>query len=304
MSSEQRGVFAAPLMPLHDDLSADLAKYVGHCRQLLDAGCQGLMPIGTTGEGHSFTVAERIEMMDALAASGLPMERMLFGTSALAYPDTIRLIGHALSVGAGGVCVQPPFYYRPEDTGLIEFFARVIDGADDHRLRLYIYDTEANLRVHYSLELLGQLFDRFAGTLVGVKDSNGDRELIEARCKAFPDKEIFSGTDGMALTALAAGGNGVLSSLSNIAPDASVALYAAWRTDEAETLQGRIDDIRAAAGGLPYIPFLRSAKAWLSGDPSWRNARPPIRRLTEVEEQSMRERLTAAGLRPQQLAAE
>ena len=304
MSLEQRGVFAAPLTPMRDDLSADLPKFIAHCRNLLEAGCQGLMPIGTTGEGHSFTVDERIAMMDALADSGMSASHMLFGTSALAYPDTVRLIRHALSIDAGGVCVQPPFYYRPEEVGLLDFFARVIDEVNDNRLRLYIYDTEANLRIHYSLDLLSQIFERFPDTLVGVKDSNGDPDLLKARCDAFPGKEIFSGADGMALTALRAGGNGVLSSLSNIAPGATAAVYADWDTGEADALQSRVDEIRAAADGFPYIPFLRSAKAWLSDDPSWRNARPPVRRLDEAEERTMRDRLMALGLTPAQMAAE
>jgi 4-hydroxy-tetrahydrodipicolinate synthase len=137
-----------------------------------------------------------------------------------------------------------------------------------------------------------------------VKDSNGDRASLEARCRTFPGKELFSGTDSMALAALQAGGNGVLSSLSNIAPGAVVALYEDWKSDDSAALQSRVDTIRATAEGLPYIPFLRAAKAWLSGDPSWRNTRPPIRQLTESEERLMRDRLTALGISPNRLAAE
>ena len=110
MAIEPRGIYAAPLLPMHDDLSADLELYIAHCKSLLDAGCQGLMPIGSTGEAHSFIVEERIEAMDALAERGFPMTRMLIGTSALAFPAAIRLEKHAVGLGAGGVCVQPPFY--------------------------------------------------------------------------------------------------------------------------------------------------------------------------------------------------
>lgn len=296
MSFEQRGVFAAPLTPMRDDLSADLPKFVAHCRNLLEEGCDGLIPIGTTGEGHSFTVDERIAMVDALADSEMPKIGMLFGTSALAYPDTVRLIKHAVSIGGGDVCVRPPFYYRPEDVGLVEFFGLAIDTVGDSRLGLYIYDTEANLRIHYSLELLSQLFERFPNTLAGVKDSNSDPDLLKARCNAFPGKEIFSGTDGMALTALRAGGNGVLLSLSNIAPGTTAAVCSDWETGNADALQFRVDEIRASADGFAFIPFLRSAKARLSGDASWRNARPPVRRLDEAEERTMRDHLTALCL--------
>jgi len=305
MSIVQRGIYAAPLMPMRDDLSADLQKYIAHCRTLMDSGCQGLMPIGSTGEGHSFTVDERIATMDALAQSGLPMSRMLIGASALACPDAIRLVRHAVGVGAGGVCVQPPFYYKPAETiGLLDFFSRVIDSVNDTRLRLYVYDWESNLNVHHSLEFFARLFEAYPDNAVGIKDSSGVPEMLEERCRAFPDKEIFAGTDGMALRCLRAGGNGVMSGISNIVPDVTTALFDGFDSEQGDAMQDRVGQIRAAMVDLPWFTALRATMAWLSGDPSWCNARPTIRRLTEDEEGAMRDRLMAIGLTPNRLAAE
>ncbi|MEC7301480.1 MAG: dihydrodipicolinate synthase family protein, partial [Pseudomonadota bacterium] len=70
MSNSHGGVYAAPLMPMRDELNADHDKYVAHCQSMLDAGCQGLMPLGSKGEAQSFSIDERIVTMDALAASG------------------------------------------------------------------------------------------------------------------------------------------------------------------------------------------------------------------------------------------
>lgn len=305
MSIEQRGIYAAPLMPMREDLSADLQKYVAHCRALLDAGCQGLMPIGSTGEGHSFTVEERIATMDALAHSGLSTGRMLIGTSALAFPDAIRLVKHAVGIGAGGVCVQPPFYYKPAETvGLLDFFSRVVDGVNDTRLRLYVYDWESNLNVHHSLEFFSKLFAAYPQNVVGIKDSSGIAEMLEERCHAFPEKEVFAGTDGMTLTCLRAGGSGAMSGISNIVPDVTTALFEGFETEQGDAMQARVGDIRIAMGDLPWFSALRATMAWLSGDSSWCNARPAIRRLTIDEEAAMRDRLTAIGLTPNRLAAE
>ena len=305
MAIEQRGIYAAPLMPLREDLSADLPKYIAHCHALLEAGCQGLMPIGSTGEAHSFTVAERIETMDALADSGLPTERMLIGTSSLAYPDAVRMAKHAVSIGAGGVCVQPPFYYKPAETvGLLDFFSRVIEGIADTRLRLYVYDWESNLNVHHELDFFHRLFEAFPDNAVGIKDSSGIADMLEERCRAFPDKEVFAGTDGMILTCLRAGGAGAMSGISNVVPDVTTALYAGFAGETGTAMQDRIGAIREATGGLPWFSALRAMKAWLLGDEAWKRARPAIRGLTAAEEKGLHERLTAIGLMPSRLAAE
>lgn len=305
MADNHRGVYAAPLMPMRDDLSADLDKYIAHCRNLLDAGCHGLMPLGSTGEAHSFTVEERLVMMDALAASGLPVGKMLIGASALALPDTIRLVRHAISIGAGGVCVQPPFYYKPaEDVGLLDFFSRVIDGTNDDRLRLYIYDWESNLSVHHSLDFFRRLFETYPTQAVGIKDSSGDAKMLEERCRAFPDKEVFAGTDGMTLTCLRAGGSGIMSGASNIVPDVTTAIFDSFNSDAGAAAQDRIGEIRGAMGTLPWFSALKATKAWLSGDPSWTNARPAIRTLTAEEQQTLTASLSAIGLSPAQLATE
>ena len=299
MSSSFRGVFAAPLTPMRDDLTVDHAEYVAHCRALLDAGCDGLMPLGSTGEAHSLTVDERLGMMDSLAESGLPMGRMLVGASALAFPDAVRLVRHAVAAGAGGVCVQPPFYYKPAETvGLLDFFARVIDDVADARLRLYVYDWEGNLSVHFDLDFFHRLFETYPEAVVGIKDSSGDPVMLEERCRAFPGKDVFAGTDSMTLTCLRAGGAGIMSGASNIAPDITTAIFANYGTDVGAAAQARLDGVRAAMGGLPWFSALKSTMAWLSDDPAWLNARPAIRRLTSTEEQSLRQRLRALGLTP------
>lgn len=299
MTGPFRGVFAAPLAPLRADLSLDVEKYIGHCQGMLDAGCQGLMPLGSTGEAHAFTVDERIAMMDALAASGLPTGKMLIGASALAFPDAIRLVKHAVGIGAGGVCVQPPFYYKPaEDVGLLEFYARVIDGVADDRLRLYVYDWEAALGVHFSLDFFHRLFDAYPNQAVGIKDSSGDAAMLEARCKAFPEKEVFAGSDSMTLTCLRAGGAGIMSGTSNILPDVTTAIFRDYSTEIGAAAQKRLDDIRAAMGGVPWFSALKATQAWLTGDPAWRIARPTIRQLTAAEDARLRSNLTGLGLSP------
>ena len=80
----------------------------------------------------------------------------------------------------------------------------------------------------------------------GIKDSSGDPDMLEERCKAFPDKEVFAGTDGMTLTCLRAGGSGIMSGASNIIPDIVTEIYVNYETDTGAAAQDRLDQIRTA----------------------------------------------------------
>ena len=299
MAVSHRGVYAAPVTPFRPDLTVDLDRYVDHCRSLLAAGCNGLMPIGSTGEAHSLTVEERMGQMDALAAAGLPMEKMLIGASSLAFPDAIRLAGHATRLGAGAVCVQPPFYYKPAETGpLLDFYARVIEGVADDRLRLLVYDWEGNLSVHFPLDFFERLFAAYPVHAIGIKDSSGNAEMLAERCKAFPDRTILAGTDSMTLTCMRAGGAGVMSGAANIVPETVLAIYTGHASEAGSAAQARIDALRAAIAPLPWFSALKSIMAWQTGAPAWRTARPAIRELTAAEEQALFAKLYALGLGP------
>ena len=75
-----KGVMAAALTAFNDDLSIDTAATLAHARWLLANGCDGVLLFGTTGEGNSLSAAERMDFMDALAASDLPMDKLMMGT--------------------------------------------------------------------------------------------------------------------------------------------------------------------------------------------------------------------------------
>src|SRR6516225_8810807 len=87
-----QGVIAAVATPLSDNLTIDHDRLVSHCRWLLaQGGCDGINLLGTTGEATSFSVALRIDAMQAIARSGLPLERFMVGTGAAALEDAVRL---------------------------------------------------------------------------------------------------------------------------------------------------------------------------------------------------------------------
>src|SRR5207245_290043 len=97
-----QGILAPVLTPFDRDLNPDPARLVRFCRALLDEGCDGLAPFGTTSEGNSLSLDERERLLDALLDSGLPPQKLIPGTGCCALPDTVRLSAKAAPRGGAG----------------------------------------------------------------------------------------------------------------------------------------------------------------------------------------------------------
>src|SRR5881394_3458106 len=106
-----RGVLSPVVTPFDRELRPDGARLVNHCRWLLGQGV-GLAVFGTNSEANSMSVAEKIALLDTLVAADVPPTRMVPGTGACAFPDTVELTRHAMQLGCAGVLMLPPFYYK------------------------------------------------------------------------------------------------------------------------------------------------------------------------------------------------
>jgi 4-hydroxy-tetrahydrodipicolinate synthase len=282
-----KGILAAVLTPMDEDLKPDHEAFAAHCNRLLAAGCHGLSVFGTTGEANSLSVNERLAALEALVESGVPVETLLPGTGSCALTDTVRLSRAVLEAGASGALVLPPFYYKGVgDDGLFRFFAEVVERVGDDRLRLYLYHIPQMTGVDLRLSLISRLIDAYPGVIVGTKDSSGDRERIMTLCREFPDFSVFAGTETLLLETLQGGGDGCISATVNVTSRLARQVYdahASGKDDESEALQERLTQLRASIEAYPVIPALKQLMANLTDDKQWRNLRPPLSRLDEEQ---------------------
>src|SRR5215813_6266959 len=112
MSRPVRGVWCATLTPLDADGAPDHARLAAHVRRLFAAGVDGIALFGTTGEGQSFSVAERRAGLEALIAAGIAPGRIVAGTGCAALPETIELTRHAIDCRCAGALALPPFFFK------------------------------------------------------------------------------------------------------------------------------------------------------------------------------------------------
>lgn len=290
------GVLVPILTPFGDDLVPDPARLVVLARQLMDQGL-GLAPFGTTSEGNSLSVDEKITLLDALVEAGLDPGRMMPGTGCCALTDSVRLSAHAVRRGCGGVLMLPPFYYKAvSEDGLFRAFAETIERVGDARLRVYLYHFPQQSQIPITLDLIERLLTAYPGVVAGAKDSSGDFANMAAMCTRFPGFKVFAGTERLILPVMRAGGAGCISANANIHGAAMLELVRRWREPRAESLQAGLEGFRAGMEGVPLIAALKAITARRLGDDGWRRVRPPLVDLPAATEAALVGRLLAAGV--------
>lgn len=280
------GLWPAMLTPLDETLAIDTACFAAHARALLDAGCTGVTPFGTTGEGPSFSVAERQAAVDALIAQGVPAERILVSTSCAALPDTVALTRHAVQAGTRACLVLPPFFLKGvKDEGVIDFYTQLFTQVADARLRVVLYHIPQISGVALSHGVISTLMARFPGTIIGLKDSGCQRETSLAFAQAFmPPLQVWVGNEPDLQTLTARGAAGAVSGVGNIAPRLIQRLIrSAESSVDAARDQDDVLALLAILGGYSLTPAFKSTMTWLTGHEGWRRVRTPLVALNDDE---------------------
>lgn len=299
-----RGVWCATLSPLDEHSGLDAGRLAAHAQRLFAAGVDGIAPFGTTGEGQSFSVAERRAGLDSLLAAGVDPRRILAATGCAALPDAIELTRHAIAAGCAGALVLPPFFFKDvTDEGIYAAYSALIDRVADDRLRLFLYHIPQVSGVGVSLAMLSRLAGAYPGVVAGVKDSSGNFDNSRALVAALPALSIFVGHEPHLPALRKLGGAGTICGIANLYPGLLRRLYDRSLDANPPDELAIVERFLAAIAPFPIFAALKSLQAGLTGDPAWRALRAPLRGLTEGEASALRQAVAAAGIVPARDAA-
>ncbi|QEX19396.1 dihydrodipicolinate synthase family protein [Hypericibacter terrae] len=278
------GVFAAMLTPQEAEGAIHRQGFARLALWLLDHGCHGVVPFGTTGEFASFTTEERIAALDRLIEDGVPANRILVGTGAAAVADAARLSRHATERGCLGILVAPPFYFKEVgEDGLFAAYARIVEASGE-AVRLYLYHFPAMSAVPIRPGLLERLLAAWPRQVAGLKDSSGDFGNTKAIVARFPQLSVFTGDDDLLLPLLRAGGAGSITAGANIAARLLAEIHEGWQ-EGGPTIEAHQRALQDLWSGLllkyPVTEALKEILAAETGDTGWLPMRPPLGRLPE-----------------------
>jgi 4-hydroxy-tetrahydrodipicolinate synthase len=293
-----QGLWCATLSPLDKRGAFDAARLANHAQRLFAAGVDGIAPFGTTGEGQSFSVAERRAGLDARSRR-YRAQRILAATGCAALPDAIELTRHALAAGCTGALVLPPFFFKDvTDEGIYAAYAALIDGVGDNRLRLYLYHIPQVSGVGLSVAMVSRLAAAYPAIVAGVKDSSGSFDNSRALVAAAPQLSIFVGHEPHLPALRKCGGAGTICGIANLYPRLMRRLYDHSLDSTPGAELPLIEGVIAALMRFPIFGALKSLQAELSGDASWRALRAPLLPLSTADARALNQAVAAAGIVP------
>lgn len=250
---------------------------------LAAGGLNGILALGTTGEGILLTAAERRRAAELFIAARPDEFAVAIHCGAQTTRETAELSAHAADLGADAVAVIAPPYFALDEEALVEHFAAAASACEP--LPFYVYEFAARSGYAVPLTVLAELRER-ASNLAGLKVS--DRPWEQFAPYLVEGLDVFVGPEALIPQGLSAGAAGVVSGLATVFPDV-VASAVRERPPEARELE-------RLRNGLDRFPFHAAAKHALGrrGVPVREQVRAPLRRLTADERKELDEWLASS----------
>ncbi len=275
------GVYAAAVTPLKSDLSPDLDGLIQLIQFLAHRGCHGVLLMGTTGEGPSFSISERLAVFQiaANARQNLPGLRLFAGTGTPSLEETVFLTRSVFDLGYDAAVVLPPYYFRKAtDQGLFTWFSQLLDKAVPQDGAVFGYHIPPVTGVSFSLELLSRLKESYPNKFIGIKNSSGDPEWARTLGTHFGDDlMVLNGNDSLFSLALKSRAAGCITALANlISPIHRIVWDNFQAGKDDEIAQHKLSAAREIFDRYPPMPpLIKSFLFKLYGLPNWR-VKPPL----------------------------
>jgi len=250
----------------------------------LKQSVNGFFVCGTTGFGPAMATDERKKVAETVIHETRGRVPVIVQVGSVDPHASIELATHAQEAGADAVASLTPFYYKPGDDAIIEYYTHL---AQSITLPLFIYNIPRNTGNNVDANLLVKLSK--IQNVVGVKDSSQDFTQLIDYLTALPRSfNIIVGTDSFLYSALHAGAHGGVSAVANAFPETMIEMYQAYVRKDMERgaeLQRQVHAIRSAVSSPPIAPILEVLR--LRGLRSG-HVRPPLRSMTPNEIERLR----------------
>lgn len=277
-----KGAGVALITPMHEDGSVNFEALKEIIEEQIEKGTDAIISVGTTGEAATLSVEEHVEVIAYTTKVVNHRIPLIAGTGSNCTESAVELSRQAEEVGADGLLLVTPYYNKATQKGLYQHFKTIAESVSVPSI---LYNVPGRTGMSIEAKTMAALYHDVKN-IIGVKDAGGDMgKTLELMSLVDENFSLYSGEDGLILPILSAGGVGVISVLSNVAPKETHEICAKWFAGDLDG--ARKEQLRA----LPLIHALFSevnpipvkAAMNLQG----KNAGPLRLPLTEIEKEHL-----------------
>ena len=208
------GTYTAIVTPFKNG-NLDEAALERLVRVEVNAGVDGIVPVGTTGESPTVNYEEHVHIIRLSVKFARGKIKVLAGTGGNSTSEAIYLTEHAEKAGADGSLQVAPYYNKPTQEGLFQHFREV---ARHTRLPIVLYSIPSRCGIEIGVDTVKRLAQE-CKTIIGIKEAGGSPDRVsQLRAGLGPRFDILSGDDSLTLPFMALGAQGVVSVASNVIP--------------------------------------------------------------------------------------
>jgi len=276
--SKIKGIYAATMSVLNDDLSLNIKKTIQHAELVIDNGCHGAAIFGSTGQAQLIPVSEKINLLNHLTLSK-HKEKYIIGTGLNSLGETINLMRVSKSLDFNRFLIMPPAYYKYGDKEVIEFYGKIVESISDCEIVLYNFEKLCGYK--FSTDCIEELVRKYPKNIIGVKDSSYN--LFEnLKINNF---SILPGSESKLFKGLQLGCSGIITATCNATSKLSRKVYDDFNNNSEQTVNENLCDVRAEFEKYNLISGLHAFFG--QNDKCYRNILPPLSNLNSKDEKDL-----------------
>ena len=276
--SKIKGIYAASMSVLNDDLTLDIKKTIEHAEMVIDNGCHGAAIFGSTGQAQLIPVSEKINFLNQLILSK-HKEKYIIGTGLNSLGETINFMRVSKSLGFTRFLIMPPAYYKYGDKEVIEFYSKIIEAISNCEIILYNFEKLSGYK--FSIDCVEKLATKFPKNIIGVKDSSYN--LFENL--KIDNFSILPGSESKLFTGLQQGCSGIITATCNATSKLARKVYDDFMSGDIQTVNDNLCAIRAEFEKYNLISGLHTFFG--KNEKCYRNLLPPLSILNSKNEKDM-----------------
>lgn len=289
------GIIPALATPMNDDESINEKGLKELIDFVIKGGVHGIFVSGSQGESFSMTMDEKKRVIATSIEASDGRVPVYAGTGTITTSQAVQLTKMARELGADAVSVTTPYFIKPSQKELIDYYKAISDSAED--MPVLLYSNPMRTGVMIEVDTVVKLSE--LENVVGMKDSSGDIVQTSSYIEATKDKDfsVLVGNDACIFSALLSGAKGAVAATANVAPRLIVDLYNAVKAgniDLARELHYKLLPIRRAFT-MGTFPVVIKEALNLMGLPAG-PARKPIQPLSSEKREELRSIMKKAEL--------